>query len=240
MPVLQEKHDLIDCSNDGDQCFIQQPSVCGADDAVSCSNLQDDDTPACCPSGTSCDPNFPANKTMVKCLNSFNNLLNQDEKNYSASTSTMSSSAAAATSTAPATSNTSTNNSSLSGGAIAGIVVGCIIALGLIVAAVTIGLRRHYHRRYIKRQQTLREENSNPIEAHPEAPPTYEKYIPRLDPSNDQYYSPTSVPQELRGTEPSELDAHTEPEPSPAAHSPVSPYSSVGGLGSPKSPRLSP
>ena len=204
---------LYFCSNDGDNCFVDQPSACDEADSVSCSNLQDGTSQACCPASTTCVTNFTASESLVRCEASYNYLLDSYIGNLSsAATSTTSTAVAAATSTGQGPQPTSvvvTNSTSLSGGAIAGIVFGSVFAVALISVVLWLVLRRRY------RGQNGVSQRRPDIVYQPA-----EKDGPQIAQSPPSY-APMAFPQELHAqVEASELDGLTE-----RSRSPVSPFS---------------
>ena len=215
-------------SNEGDTCFVDQPSACGQTGAVSCSNLQDGTSEACCPALTTCASNFTASESVVRCIGTYDDLLTADINSTTSAASSTTSAAPAATSTGQSNNTVIVSSSSgLSGGAIAGIVVGSVAGVALIIVALWLILRKRYKGQSGFGRAFGRQQASNVYQAPekdgshmPQSPPSY---VPPSAP-------PSSIPQELRGFEPSELDGRTE-----TSRSPVSPFSMDKSVRSPRS-----
>ena len=174
-----------------------------------------------------CVAGFNASESHVRCSATWEYLLDADTN----STSTVGSDTDGDVNV--------TGTPGLSGGAIAGIVVGCVAALVLIVLGLWFCLRRRYKGRsnapppQYQPQQQAPQPGPGPA---PAIPPMETYYPPQKnmiqEPQQSPQWSPSSERQELAGTQqPSELDGTTD-----RTRSPISPWSSDRGEKSPLSP----
>ncbi|KAK7414113.1 hypothetical protein QQZ08_012554, partial [Neonectria magnoliae] len=142
------------CVGDGDndKCYVDQASACDEDSSVSCTNLKEGTTKACCPKLTTCDESVAGSLEYVRCNINRGDLLVADaaangksSTTEEASTSTEEASSAstesatsteseASQTTEPETQTTSAtatpdDKTTLSGGAIGGIVVAAVAGI---------------------------------------------------------------------------------------------------------------
>jgi len=176
------------CCTEHIDCFVDLESQCDQSNSVVCPP----NPGACCPQYTTCYPDFNQTESLVRCY------LDRDlVPGYTASSATsaastsasspssLSSATAASTATAPTSSPSaspsSSDNSGLSKGALAGIVISGVAALGLVLLAGFVLYQ------YVKRP------SQQPYEAAVQLLPAgYEGY-----PSPQQYYDPPKPIQHL-------------------------------------------
>ncbi|KAI0440726.1 hypothetical protein F4803DRAFT_526340 [Xylaria telfairii] len=135
-----------------DNCYVDQPSVCGTPNSVPCTHLAEGVSEACCPPLTSCTDGYNATETNIRCQISYSSLILLDVQSTTSSPTSMSTtSTSTSTSLTPSTSSTRAptqttssaadalptqlkSGQSLSPGGIAGIVVGTVA--GIVIAGV--------------------------------------------------------------------------------------------------------
>ncbi|KAF4990999.1 hypothetical protein FGRMN_8120 [Fusarium graminum] len=127
------------------ECYVNQKSVCNEDSSVLCTNLQSGTEKACCPKLTICDPDVEASKDSVRCHIDRKDLVAAMKASTTSSLvtadissepnpRTIESNLAASDKASPDTSQTG-----LTGGMIAGIVLGAL-AGGLLILSLVVWL----------------------------------------------------------------------------------------------------
>lgn len=154
---LHRRQQLLTVSrDDSDKCYVDQESVCGQDSAVSCTNLQEGTTEACCPKLTTCDASLPASEGYVRCNINQGDLRvaaeAEESKAKSTSTSKTASSSTTISTTSSAEAETQTAEptqtqepapkNGLSGGAIGGIAGGIVGGLATMAGLMFFLFRR--------------------------------------------------------------------------------------------------
>ncbi|KAI0880849.1 uncharacterized protein GGS22DRAFT_77062 [Annulohypoxylon maeteangense] len=126
-------------------CYVDQPSVCGSENSVACVNLAPNTTSACCPRLTRCSAGYQAAEGNVRCEIGYADLMqlaatasqtNAFSTDISSTTSSISTTSTSSSSPVPTQSNSQErqqSQSSISSGATAGIAVG---AAGFIILVI--------------------------------------------------------------------------------------------------------
>ncbi|OTB08004.1 hypothetical protein M426DRAFT_8212 [Hypoxylon sp. CI-4A] len=133
-------------SGTGDDCYVDQPSVCDSTNAVECVSLATNTTNACCPRLTRCSPGYEASEDNVRCEIGYSDLMqlvatSSETSMFPTTAGSTSSSTATSSSTSTglieatqsAVSEPAKDGSVLSAGAIAGIAIGAGAGLALLL-----------------------------------------------------------------------------------------------------------
>ncbi|KAI1411573.1 hypothetical protein F5Y13DRAFT_165275 [Hypoxylon sp. FL1857] len=205
-----------------DDCYVDQPSMCDTANSVACTNLAPNTSAACCPRLTRCSEGYEAAESNVRCEIGYDDLMQLVATASETSTlpSTSASSASSSTSSTSSSSSSSTtslgiespvsnlNNdvgadsatSTLAPGSIAGIVIGSVAGLALIIAVAYYLLRR---RRNAKQAAINNNVNGN------NGPPMQQDYNQA---AYNSWYGSWQYSGETRGySQPSELNSVQSP-----------------------------